>query len=487
MLGIGESPGFTLDEIIVIDPALHLKRFGFLAFPSAGPGFGHESAYFYQLPLHAITLAGVFLLPGGDGLLQGRLFSAVLAAAVLLACWWALQPISRRVAILATLLLAIDPLFAARAREIRYDMIALLGLAIALGAFLRYIRESENPRPALLLVTGLALAIAVNSHLLFIIYLPAIGLALTIYNFRFRPRPLRTTALEGLWLSVPFAVALIPCTIYILTHYDAFLAQMGHQVATHRAVASEVNWLLAELAKFASYYKLTPLLLAAVVLSVVGLCAFLFIRRAGASASQLNDPCIIALSLITLFATVLLSVGSSGHRPWHHLIVAPLWVAMPALFIEISARSGYGRLTNVAAVVIAAAVLNGAVASWGLRTLAAVSKVGERDPRPFYGRLENIIPAGSSVYGDYRLIFLAHQQNWRFVHHSYVLLKDEQRLATTRFDYLVLSEFTGDHAGIPLASYTLVDSMRAQPSAWRALNPNPDVVPLRFDIYRRSD
>jgi hypothetical protein len=64
LFGLTQSPGFTLDETEVADPAISLASQGHLALESGGPGADNESAYLYQMPGHIILLAAVYKVAG---------------------------------------------------------------------------------------------------------------------------------------------------------------------------------------------------------------------------------------------------------------------------------------------------------------------------------------------------------------------------------------------------------------------------------------
>lgn len=484
VFGLTESPGFMMDEPLIIDPALTLLRRGILAIPGAGPGFGNGSAMLYQTPLSIFATATVFQV-FGPGLLQGRAVSLAISALALAIYYLALRPLSRRGALLSTLLLMTDPMLTERAREIRYDSIALLGLSGALWAFVRWIDE-ENPskRRLYLFMTGAALALSINSHVLYALHVPALVFAVLVLQVR-RRASLASSIGELACAAAPIGLGVLPFAAYALSNIQFFVAQMGHQVTVHQGVANHRgNWAALEAAKYVSYYRFAPLIFLSELGSGVGAAWLVF--RSGAALEETWRNRAAGLLALTATATVELSIVS-GHWPWHHLMVAPLWALMPLLLLEVSRRTKTARWSSAAAGVAALAILNGLVGSWGLRTFSAVANWGERDPRQFYPALRAVIPRGALVYGDYRLLFIAFQDRWNFTFEQTAFPVDRTAIRSTRYDYIVKSELTSDLVQGLDARYVLVRTLTATKSPYAGAWLHRRVEPMQLWIYRRAD
>ncbi len=256
LFGLAQSPGFDLDEAPALDVAINWKNEGFLAAPSLGPGFGHREAFFYQTPLQFIVL-GSYLRVAGEGLFQARLLSLLLASVVLWLTYVTFARVSKGLGLSAALLLAFDPEFVTRARLVRYDMLPLVCVLVALWLLARL--QTGRRNYLLAIGAGLAAGLAVNTHLLFLIYVPAI-----LFWF-FLPNPAVpvdwTTAMRGSVLFLgSFCLSLAPFAVYALRHLDAFRDQMLFQIVFHHAGTSETHgWLQPVFEKARPVVSLLPL------------------------------------------------------------------------------------------------------------------------------------------------------------------------------------------------------------------------------------
>ena len=484
-IGLLESPGFTFDEALFVDPALHYARHGFLAAPTLGPGFGHAEAVLYHPPLYFLALGHVFRV-FGEGLLQARLFSVALASCSLCLVFFIVRRWSPLAALLAAFLLAVDPLFAYRAREARPDWIPLLAV---LGAFglITSLPATGRRRLVSVLAVGVLVGLGVNAHLLYLIYGVVFGLLL-LFPSPLGPRKVRYRCFESAVFSVGLVATLIPFLLYVRRHPMAFEEQFLYHVdLQHEAYSKTGGWMYQEALRYLQYFKLTPfgLIYFAGAMAAAGWLSF----RSSSAAAEVQKagtlPWLRTVFLVSLFGMALLSVAS-GHRPWHLLMLAPFFSILGG---EVAAwaigRARHSWPAVLLCTLFFLAALNGVVVNWLARTYSAFATWGERRVDKLEAGLAGIIPRGSTVYGDYRLVFLAYKQDWKFVQHQYAYRKDPKRLRELGFDYVIASDMTGDLSGINLADYSVVEILELNPSHFRLGKLNRTVNPISLRVLRR--
>ena len=484
LVGLGQTR-ITLDEIPVIDPTISLLERGYMSIPSAGPGREHEAANLYQTPLEFLLLAGVFRATG-VGLLQGRALTLALAVVVLMLIVRIMRRHGPLASTIAVAVLAVDPLFSSRARQIRYDMPALIG---ALLAFLLLSEWRPSERPASStprygppIAAGLALGFAVMAHAEYLILLPMLTL-LTLIMPADAAMPFKERVRGMLLFTTAATVVCVPFGVYALDHPVAFQEQFLRIAGWHgHASESPATWLLGEAWKYAYYYldrRPTPLLL---LLSVVS-TAIVIVELAADGASERRSLARLAALAIALP----LIVGAiTRHIYWHHLMVAPFW-AMTCGVAATSILTRGRRVRAAGALLLAAALVNGLIVSWGLTTYSAVRGWGSRHVETVESEIVRWVPDGSRVYAaDYRLYFIARRHHWAFaVGYDGMPYVDGDALRRARFDYVITSSFepSTDDAALPfdLTTYRLIATVEHQP---KALLPPPWPT-TQFRIYAR--
>ncbi|MCG3191686.1 MAG: hypothetical protein DIJKHBIC_00914 [Thermoanaerobaculia bacterium] len=475
LLGLTSSPGFSLDEAAIYDASRHLSEYGYLAVPSLGPGFGHESAYFYQTPLHELAIGLVFEI-FGEGLYQARLLSSLLASICLILVGALMRRLSPTVAIVAVLVLAVDPTFAARARETRYDWLAMDFALLSFLVLVRFGIDGRGGRRAGILsavIAGLCAGAGANAHVLGLVFVP--GLVAVMFLFQRSDSALLATRVIAFIASV--GLALVPFTVYAFSHWRAFMDQFVYQVVAHTQ-SEEGTWIVLEMRKFLVYFWTTPFLLVLLLLSAV-----LVLAGAWRRVPEMEDPGVRAIVLMAVSGTILISIVS-GHKPWHQLLASPFLSALPGVALVLSPRGSVRR--RVLIFLLSLAVASGLAVTWGVRTYQAIRLGDSRDMTQLEERLAALIPPGSSVYGDYRLILLSSRLRWRFVQHHYVLRRDEERLRRIPFEFVVVSSMTAD-AGrrLDLSRYSTVGVVRSASDAKRGPVFNTAARPIELTVLRR--
>lgn len=125
LTNLTHNPGWYTDEATHLDIARHLLRgqTQYLAITQSFLLFG-------RMPLFEWLLAGALTL-GGEGMATLRTLTGLLGVATVGGLYWATRPLSRRLALLAALLLAIYPPAVLYSRlGFSYNLLALLMLVV---------------------------------------------------------------------------------------------------------------------------------------------------------------------------------------------------------------------------------------------------------------------------------------------------------------------------------------------------------------------
>jgi hypothetical protein len=489
--GLTSFPGFNLDEPSVVDAALTTLDQGRLAIPSAGPGSEHDRAYEYQTPLHALVLAVWFKLTT-PSLWSGRFLSLLLAVLALVQIYLAMAKFGPLAQLTAVAFLCFDPVFSQHARLIRYDWIAVDGALFAFYVLFCANQESDSTRVCVRAVlAGAATGVAIDAHALYVVFLPVMGGLMLVpplapgqrMSYRFK---------TALCFGVACLAVLSPVIFYIAAHQEALRGQLLYTILQHRAPLYSGTWLVAEGHKYFDYYKRAPLLLISIF--VFGGLTARWIAITFRTKDPASTETTVAARLV--FAGVLLPaiLGCvSGHYPWHHLMVAPIWAMLAGTVWYVLPASGARSSTKFAMRIL----LGFAVVSAGVTTLdrsiLAFQGGESRQIGPVAAQITTVIPPGSLVYGDYRMIFLAHQEKWRFVALYVDLDQDSAALGRTPFEYLVLSDITGTPGWLDMSRYVRVAEVSAPsprfalPKAYTRFVGGvslPYNAPVRLDIYK---
>jgi len=486
--GLTSFPGFNGDEPSTVDPALTLLDHGRLAFPSAGPGFEHDQAYEYQTPLHPLVLAAWFKLTA-PSLWSGRFLSVLLAVLALVQIYLAMARFGPLAQFTAVTFLGLDPFFSGHARLIRYDWIPINAALFAFFA-LSHLSAKSIRIATWAALGGAATGIAIAAHALYIVFVPLmLGL---IFVLPMQPGQRLRRLVATFWFGVACVAVLSPVILYMVAHQGAFRGQFLFKILQHRVPLYSGGWLIAEAHKYFDYYKRAPLLFISIV--VFGGLTVRSIVIASRAKKPMPTTATVAAKLVFagLYLPVVLACVS-GHYPWHHLMVAPFWAMLAGTVwyvVPVSLASPRTRLFR--RMLLGAAVLSAGATTLD-RSILAFQGGESRQIGPVAPQITASIPPGSLVYGDYRMIFLAHRQRWHFVAFYVDMHKDTAALARMPFEYLVLSDITGIPGWLDMSRYVRVAEVSAPrprfalPKAYSRFVGGvslPYNAPVRLDIYK---
>ena len=284
----------------------------------------------------------------------------------------------------------------------------------------------------------------------------------------------------------------------MLAHVDAFKGQFLAISAYASTPIDRVGWIRGEVEKYLGYYKRTPLLGVSIfALGALSIAWAVKQVKAGGLRKPDNGKILTVarLSVIGLLGPIILGTVS-GHHGWHHLLVAPFWAML--------AGTGWYAATmfplrpwlrSMVLTLIVATVLTSGATSWIERSFLVYQGGSSRRMEPVTEKVAQLIPRGSHVYGDHRLIFLAEQQDWRFVgfHNALFNVLQSEALAKESFEYVVLSDLTGKPKWLHMENYAEVAEVsgpgvrlklpalysRLMPGAGEAFN-----APVSLVVYR---
>ncbi|HXF39803.1 MAG TPA: glycosyltransferase family 39 protein [Blastocatellia bacterium] len=368
--GLATTPLPDTDESMMLQISYEMLNHGKLAFPMKRFYGGNiENAWHSLTPVAFVTLTG-FLKLFGWGLTQGRVYNLITAVLMLLMLYLLARKLfSWQLGITAVVLIVSDPLFMARSRLLRYD---LLAAAFALLAFYLYEKAEEGEGKWYYLGSGLAAGAGVMSHTN-VLYILAVIAALMLFKDRwklFRKGKLYAFA-AGALAAMAYEI------VFALVDYKNFLLQTRKD-DVHFRVLEPMGWLnnlTTEPGRYVQWFEargvridtatlLLHLFLLATLVAIVYLLAraAVHIKRGNAWV----DPrvrVVIATVIIVLFFAIVTQRKVTQYVvhlvPWFALCVAILLRDVTVQIRRLSvmkwrwARPAYTAALVVIAIVIA--------------------------------------------------------------------------------------------------------------------------------------
>jgi hypothetical protein len=404
--------------------------------------------------------------------------------------------------VIAMSILAVDPLFTYRSREIRYDWFAMIGTMVAWLLVLHAVADVRRERTATpMFIAGVCLAVAVSSHLLYVGAVLVVGVAWLGLSVLQRNQPVQILR-SAVGYITGFALGLVPVAVYCVGHTEAVRNQLLYAMLNHHGPRESARlWAKGELMRYLTYYRSTPLLF---LVLCVGLAYLLLVVlkdwRDLSAASSSHRPLLIPLAVCCL-GLPLWNIIVSGHQAWYQLMVAPFWVlgaAVGLTDLRLVLRSRRPRLVLDA--IVAGGLMSALAITLVGRTYVALSTWGERDVTAYYTDIRRVIPNGARVFGDFRLLFLAKELGWHFIARYYDIPCEPEatvgmirsaacggELEKQKFDYVVLSELTSKPIWLDLRPYELVATVGASRDATHGRRIGTSALPLCLRIYKARE
>jgi len=323
------------DESMTLQIPYEMLNHGKLGFPMMRFYGGNiENAWHSLTPLAFVTLSG-FLKAFGWGLLQGRAYTLITSVLLLLMLYLLGRRLfSWQAGLCAVVLVISDPMFLARSRLVRFD---ILSAAFALLAFYLYEKAQDNESSWYYLASGVAAGAGVMSHTN-VLYIFGVISALMVLKDKwalFRKAKLylfSAGALAAMGYEIVFAI--VDHGNFILQNRkDDVHFRVLEPLGWLRNLATEparyVRWFEARGARTTTETLLLHFFLLATIVAIIYLIAIAVIRIR--NRLSLNEPrvrLVIATVIIALFFAVVIQRKVTHYivhlAPWFALCVAVL-------------------------------------------------------------------------------------------------------------------------------------------------------------------
>lgn len=438
------------DETFFASIADSLQQTGTLRL-TVSPLWLDGPVYLYG-PVYFLIVAPFFALLG-IGPAQNRLPGLLFGFAVLGIVFAILRQaaVRRRLALLITALLALDPTFHQSIHSGRTDTTAMFFFLSSFFCLLRSRDRADWAGLGWVTASGLLGAVGVLTT-------PRPGYMLlpmaVILAARWVRRPERATAAHLLAWGAAFTALYGPWILYAFGGIRPMLAYYGELAGTY-AGGNRVRMVHVP------------------VLAAVAVLAAVLLRRA--PRKVINEVTIFAIPSIIGFYLLVRSAPSFGAL-YTFLMVPPAYLAVGVL--AEAAREAAGargwRRGAVAAVLGMLAVVNGA--AFVTRSALELVEWQRRDPAQSEAAIAAVIPSGSRVVGDDRFYFIVRRggSDFQYAERGGTL---EERVAyhrdVYRFEYLVTSQeddapmVQGYRSAVPLRLVAEVPAPPTTPLAER--------------------
>jgi 4-amino-4-deoxy-L-arabinose transferase-like glycosyltransferase len=360
---LGTVPVPDTDEAMTLQVPYEMLYRGKLAFPMYRfLGGNIENVWHSFTPVFFLALSG-FMKIFGWGLVQGRAFNLITAVVLLLMIY----SIGRRLkdwqtGLIAVVLMISDPVFFARSRLARNDMLAA---SLGLLAFYLYEKAQDSERKSFYVASGVAAGAAVMCHTnLIYILLVIFGLMLLKEGWR-----VIKSSRPYLFAAGAFAVMAFEI-IYDIIDYRNFVLQ-NRKDTVHFRILEPLGWLRNIIeeprryvewfdsrgVKFAPGATLLRIFLILAVMAILYLAGRVFIQlKSKALASEPRVRVFVATVIVILFFAIITQRKILQYvvhiSPWLALCVAVL-LTDAFTFLKRSPKLGRVRFGISTAVVIA--------------------------------------------------------------------------------------------------------------------------------------
>lgn len=466
------------DESMILQVPYEIINRGLFAWPMYRYLGGNiENVWHSFRPLYYWVMTGFFKVFGW-GLLQGRAFNLIAAAAVLVVVFLIGRRLfDWRVGLIAVVLLVSDNTFVERSRMVRNEYLAVL---FALLAFHVFEIAEERKKAWLYIASGALAGAGVMTHTN-ILYIVAAVLLLMLLRHGWR-RVLKPSLYQ-------FAASALAVTAYEIA-YDvidfANVQQQYHGDRAHFARASSSGLLqniLDEPARYRDWMNGTllfpdvPRTLQHLfqVLTVVAIAYLVFVTwRAFRSAERLEDARVRVL-LVTLTAMIFLAIATGRRRkyaiymayltPWFALCAAVLARDALDLLIKLRVKERLGNYKLASTAAALAFVAYGALlARQDLSFVRAVTNAHLASFDEFSAVLRTIVPEGVCPASIERpVIWLAFPDSDRCYASIERRMADRVDIDGKDFALIIPSKKNPAYIKDPDRNYTLLGTMENTP------------------------
>lgn len=385
LVGLDRSPVVWIDEVAMNDPAKELALHGKYR-SSVFAGFHRfEEVYLWVPPGQPLVAAASYAI-AGFGIWQTRIPPLLFGAALLIVVYGVGRILSRgdiRPAIIAALLVALDPQLLQTARAGRMDtqciFFALLGLYFLLQAL-----ERGDNRLLPNLYAGLAVSAALITSPVSAPWALSIGL-LTLIESRER------RLLRALVYAAAAASLMLLWVLYALRTPEAFHAQFFALVGDHVPALSIPDRIVQEFIRYWRVYKLTPML----ILLLISALAWLFTK----ACDRRTGLRLLLFFAVAFFFNTLFMGKLGGYYSLHPNIILLLAAGMMLFQLRDAALRHRWAIRTACFSGIALLVLNLFASGMGGRLVTLAYQWDARDYSRVTASIKEEIPPGSIVWG----------------------------------------------------------------------------------------
>ncbi len=456
LVGLDRSPIVWMDEVTLNDPAKELALNGNLISSVFSDRNSFGEAYYWQPPGQPLLMALVYRL-FGFGIWQTRLPGLLFASGILIMLYFLSMSLlhNHSGAIIAILLLGLDPKFIESARSARMDtqslLLAISGIYLALSLRSTRDNNSNSNLPSVLLA-GLCLGLAGITHPLAIVWVLSLVLIRLLWKHDLSLN-------QFAWMLL---VIVTPLLIWILSAFGSGeLTLLGNQFLDHGgsrlASGSLLTRISDEVLRYWNAYRLAPGLL----LIYFGGIVWLFGNRHNLHHRS-SWLCVLSM-LPILFNTAFMSkeVGFYYLYPVSMMVLASgamisqLWNMKTRILSVLLPRIAVrGVLTALLISIIGVGILG--------RYIVLAYQWNQRDYQPIKLAIEKTIPPKSVVWGPPDI--------WYAVEEIGASLRIRGEPLPDRHDYLV-TKLTGNN-NIPTNIHLVAEFGSALPPIFRQISVN---------------
>lgn len=423
-LNLDKYPLIWTDEAWFSNPAYNLAFHGFLG-TTMMPDFYNIAHYTYwQMPFYMVLMAISFKL-FGFGIIQARMISVVLGFfTVLFTYLLGKELYNKKIGLLASILLIVNPLFFLVARQARMDIAVTCFTLIALYFLLKALKVNNFKY---YIVVGLFAMLSVLSHPNGLFGVICIALIYFVYHFRNLKSRIRLKEIGCMVLSSILLVT--PYLWYISLDFPDFMSQFKANIL-NSANSPLIN-LLTEYIRYLWTFNLFDVAegqIVVIVLIIMACLVFLGLIYIFKNRSEFRGKFLITILAVHVFLFAFLI--SQKYATWYLGIILPYFsilIALPSLW-------GLNHKKGIQTSIIVVLCLFIAINALGLVNILYTTN--DRSYQAIYYDVEKYVPNGSIVLGDPAL--------WVTLHDNY-----------SYYDYHNLSVSTSKKVGV---EYLLVDN-----------------------------
>ena len=435
---LDKYPLIWTDESWFINPAFTFVTQGFLGTTSIPNFYNIAHFTYWQPPVYFLLLAVSFKL-FGFGITQARMVSVMLGFfTVLFTYLLGKELYTKKIGLIASILLISNPLFFFVSRDVRMDIAVACFTLIALYFILIALKRSKN---IYYFYSGFFAMLSSLSHPDGLFSMASIALICCIYKFDVNIK--HNFNLKELFYFILGPIILVmPYLYYISLNFPAFLGQFTSNITN--SASGPLNNIILEFIRYGCliyFYVNTEGWILTIIISLISI----FLAFYGAFYILKNKKEIgakflaIVLSVhLVLFAVIVVQKYSA----WYFGIILPYWSILIALLFK--GRFNYKKSiqNGIMVLLIAYVVIN----TFGILNIFVTT--GNYNPHSIQYEVPQYIPNGSVVVGDATFWLDLHDNYTYYDYRPNSSFKEPDVQYILYDDYWATHQNSTDHADI---------------------------------------